>query len=166
MTEREKLIDLAHDYFKSVPWYADIADLNPEELIDHILANGVRLESEQATSDENKRWIPVTERLPEEKTCVLISCGGNVHVAKIEMGIDEQMRDAMKRGELSDPLIPSWSASTGYTLVKRSMLYSGCDVHGNNLVPYCWYSNYGPGKWFGQEVSHWMLLPEPPKEDV
>jgi hypothetical protein len=43
---------------------------------------------------------------------------------------------------------------------------SSCDVHGNNLVPYCWYSNYGPGKWFGQEVSHWMELPEPPKEDV
>lgn len=111
-------------------------------------------------------WIPVSERLPEEKTYVLISCGGNVHVARIEMGIDERIRDAMKRGELSDPLIPSWSASTGYTWVKRSMLYSGCDVHGNNLVPYCWYSNYGPGKWFGQEVSHWMLLPEPPKEDV
>ena len=109
-------------------------------------------------------WIPVSERLPEEKTYVLISCGGNVHVARIAMGIDEQMRDAMKRGELSDPLIPSWIASTGYTWVKRSMLYSGCDVHGNNLVPYCWYSNYGPGKWFGQEVSHWMPLPEPPKE--
>lgn len=43
MTDREKLIDLAHAYFKSVPWYADIADLNPEELIDHLLANGVTI---------------------------------------------------------------------------------------------------------------------------
>ena len=38
---REKMIDLAHDYFDSVPWYADIADLNPEELIDHLIANDV-----------------------------------------------------------------------------------------------------------------------------
>ena len=74
MTDREKLIELAHDYFKSVPWYADIADLNPEELIDHLLTNGVRLESEQATSDENKRWIPVSKRLPEHGKVVLV-CG-------------------------------------------------------------------------------------------
>ena len=40
---REKLIDLAHDYFDSVPWYADIADLNPEELTDHLIANGVTI---------------------------------------------------------------------------------------------------------------------------
>lgn len=73
MTEREKLIDLAHDYFKSVPWYADIADLNPEELIDHLLANGVRLEAKQATSDENKRWIPVSERLPEQGQEVIVA---------------------------------------------------------------------------------------------
>ena len=40
---REKLIELAHDYFDSVPWYADIADLNPEELIDHLIASGVTI---------------------------------------------------------------------------------------------------------------------------
>ena len=43
MGMREKLIYLAHDYFDSVPWYADIADLNPEELIDHLIANGVTI---------------------------------------------------------------------------------------------------------------------------
>lgn len=163
MTDREKLIELIHesdlvcnktlceecDYLCSKRCKASMT-------ADHLLANGVTFQ----------KWIPVSERLPKEKTYVLISCGGNVHVARIEMGIDERIRDAMKRGELSDPIIPSWSASTGYTWVKRSMLYSSCDVHGNNLVPYCWYSNYGLGKWFGQEVSHWMLLPEPPKEDV
>lgn len=50
MTDRKKLIELAHDYFKSVPWYADIADLNPEELIDHLFANGV-------TIPKRGRWI-------------------------------------------------------------------------------------------------------------
>lgn len=59
---REKLIDLAHDYFDSVPWYADIADLNPEELIDHLIANGVTIQS----------WIPVTERLPDRNGVFLV----------------------------------------------------------------------------------------------
>ncbi len=40
---REKLIELAQDYFDSVPWYADIADLNPEKLADHLIANGVTI---------------------------------------------------------------------------------------------------------------------------
>lgn len=39
-----------------------------EDMADYLIANGVRLEEKQATSDktseENKRWIPVTERLP------------------------------------------------------------------------------------------------------
>lgn len=164
MTDREKLIELMNENFTEycnvdiVAGHCKIRAItfDVDRFADFLISNGVTVQ----------KWIPVSERLPEEKTYVLISCGGNVHVARIKMGIDEQMRDAMKRGVLSDPLIPSWSASTGYTWVKRSMLYSGCDVHGNNLVPYCWYSNYGPGKWFGQEVSHWMLLPEPPKEDV
>ena len=35
-----------------------------------VIANSVRLEEKQATSDENK-WIPVTERLPEDNSNVL-----------------------------------------------------------------------------------------------
>ena len=42
---------------------------------DYLIANGVRLETKQATSEENKRWIPVTERLPELGSHVL-ACGG------------------------------------------------------------------------------------------
>lgn len=68
MGMREKLIDLAHDYFDSVPWYADIADLNPEELTDHLIANGVTIQS----------WIPVTERLPEPMKWVLCACRANI----------------------------------------------------------------------------------------
>ena len=45
-------------------------------MADHLLANGVRLKENQATSDENKRWIPVTERLPERGQEVIVFSGG------------------------------------------------------------------------------------------
>ena len=66
MGMREKLIDLAHDYFDSVPWYADIADLNTEELIDHLIANGVTIQ----------KWISVKDRLPEQGQEVIVYSGG------------------------------------------------------------------------------------------
>ena len=40
-----------------------------EHIADHLIANGVRLESMQASSEENKRWIPVTEQLPNTIPC-------------------------------------------------------------------------------------------------
>ena len=49
--------------------YFESKDCDYERLADGMIANGVRLEAKQATSEkaseENKRWIPVTERLPE-----------------------------------------------------------------------------------------------------
>lgn len=100
---REKLIDLAHDYFDYVPWYADIADLNPEELIDHLIANGVTI----------PQWIPVSERLPKEDERVLVWLGA---------------------GEIT------------YTQIDTDRLHKG--------------------KWrrWSKHVTHWMPLPEPPKE--
>ena len=47
---------------------------------DHLIANGVRLEEKQATSDESK-WIPVTERLPNKSEHYLCLCSsGQIHV--------------------------------------------------------------------------------------
>ena len=43
-------------------------------MVDRLIANGVRLEEKQATSDESK-WIPVTERLPEEEMEVIVYTG-------------------------------------------------------------------------------------------
>ena len=63
MTDREKLVDLL--------WQCVDLDTPFGEIADYLLSNGVRLEPKQATSDENKRWIPVFERLPRPNKLVL-----------------------------------------------------------------------------------------------
>ena len=77
--------------------------------------------------------------------------------------ISQEERQKMKNGEVEDRIEYGWSQSTGCMPLKRSNLYKACDVHGNNRVPYCWNANGGPMEWFGQNVTHWMPLPEPPK---
>ena len=108
-------------------------------------------------------WISVNERLPERGEYVLIWCG-SVQVARIEKGISMAERKAMQDGILDDPVERGWCASEGWRSHRRSDLFRGCDEWGNNLVPYHWYANGGPMSWFGQDVTHWMPLPEPPKE--
>ena len=107
-------------------------------------------------------WISVEERLPEEGKYVIVWVG-SAQVARIEKGITEEDRQKMKNGEVEDRIEYGWSQSTGFMPLKRSNLYKACDVHGNNRVPYCWKANGGPMEWFGQNVTHWMPLPEPPK---
>ena len=127
MTEREKLIRIIEEEDDGGPdcyecktpvgrchrcvneWHAD-----------YLIANGVRLETNQATSDkaseENKRWIPVTERLPEDELDrVLIASDFDSPVGNQKIDTDR-----FRRG--------SWVR-------------------------------------YGDHVTHWMPLPEPPKED-
>lgn len=111
---------------------------------------------------EERRWIPVTERLPEENEYVLIWCG-ECQIARIEKGISEEQRKAMKNGEINDPVESGWNMSDGYFRLKRSDSYKACDEGWNNKVPYCWRVNGGMMTLFGQNVTHWMPLPEPPK---
>lgn len=68
----------------------------------------------------------------------------------------------MKNGELPDPEEFCLVADKIITL-RRSQRYRSGDVWGNNLVPYYWKADGGPMEWFGQNITHWMPLPEPPK---
>ena len=88
---------------------------------------------------------------------------GGCHVAKIRRGISEETRAAMKRGEIDDPVAEYWSASSGNVLLKRSDMYTSADVHGNNLVPYCWDEAAGGHSWRGQDIKFWMPLPPKPE---
>ena len=128
------------------------------------LVNAKALESlYNAGYRKQSGWISVEERLPEEGKYVIVWVG-SVQVARIEKGITEEERQKMKNGEVEDRIEYGWSQSTGCIPLKRSNLYKACDVHGNNRVPYCWKANGGPMEWFGQNVTHWMPMPEPPKE--
>lgn len=114
-------------------------------------------------SDYRKQeWISVDERLPEENEYVLI-WADKVQVARIEKGISEETRQKMKNGELPDPAEMCIRPTEGIKSIPRSALYRAADVFGNNKVPYIWKANGGPMEWFGQCVTHWMPLPEPPK---
>lgn len=108
-------------------------------------------------------WINVEDRLPEENKYVLILNGSKIEVARIEKGISKEERDKMKCGELPERKERCVLVSGEVLTVNRSDLFKGCDEWTNNLVPYKWYAQSGPMQWQGQDVSHWMPLPEPPK---
>lgn len=38
------------------------------------------------------------------------------------------------------------------------------EIRDNNKKTYSWYSTVGPMHWFGQNVTHWAKLPNPPEE--
>ena len=67
---REKLIELL-DTIHHTPLGKTYRE-RIETIADYLIANGVRLETNQVTSEENKRWISVSERPPEPFTTVLV----------------------------------------------------------------------------------------------
>ena len=65
MTDREKLIELLGDYF-------DIGDCTPEDIADHLIANGVTFAKD---TDVHSKWISVEEKLPKDiANKVLVRC--------------------------------------------------------------------------------------------
>lgn len=110
-------------------------------------------------------WISVKDRLPDDEESVLILMGNIVEVAYIKKGISEKQRQEMKRNPLKDTKEECFSFTMGYYKINRSDSYKPYDEYGNNRVPYKWFAQSGPCSWFGQEVTHWMPLPEPPKEE-
>lgn len=63
---REKLIKLIREAFQPCEMYRAML------IADHLIANGVTFATD---NNVGSRWIPVTERLPEDEYPVLVTCG-------------------------------------------------------------------------------------------
>ena len=78
-------------------------------------------------------WIDVTDRLPQNRTYVLV-------------------RYTSGNWEDSDD-------QNGCVIKVMKFIETGYDRHNpNNSKPYHWES-FGPGSFFGQEVDYWMPIP-------
>lgn len=172
MTMREKLIELLEEAEGLVN--NDVPSL--EQIADHLIANGVIIKSdcENCASATTRvidklhgeiakhRWIPVTERLPEPETEVLILARGTQYWFKgtltthhiVTTGMYE---DGSKNTEDSewrwydhdfkyDEELDAYIIPEGWWEYKH---YNGDDEHNHPI---------------DNTVTHWMPLPEPPKE--
>ena len=111
MTDREKLIELIGNVQDEGMDYSDVVcayRTSNERLADYLLANGVRLESKQATSDENKRWIPVTEKLPEDWVDVLVLSELDFCETAVYIGIPGKWRVTWNHDMLEKNSITHW----------------------------------------------------------
>lgn len=123
-------------------------------IADNLIANGVRLEEKQATSDESKQsvaynststepltnrqqWIPVTERLPEEHDSTFAKFYGT-----------EKWVPGMFRTTSND-VNACVEYEDGTRIVKTLRTLDGK------------WNLKGTG---GKKVTHWMPLPELPKD--
>ena len=77
MTDREKLIELLKDTRNNAAWH----HWGYEESADHLIANGVTFAKDNNVLD---KWIPVTERLPNYNTFVIVFAEGIVGEAVLD----------------------------------------------------------------------------------
>jgi hypothetical protein len=91
-------------------------------------------------------WISCEEALPKPNQVVIVyakeSQMADYSICTFEKGISMEERRQMAGTE-------------------RALRFKAADEHGNNTNPYCW-RKFGPGTYFGQDVTHWMPLPSAP----
>jgi hypothetical protein len=103
-------------------------------------------------------WISCDEQLPENRQLVIIYAP-KAHMSKINICRFERGISAKEREELR--------LSGDENLVARGRAYSGADEHANNRKPYKWdvQGKRVHGSYFGQDVTHWMPIPDSPDSD-
>ena len=134
MTDVEKLVLLLGEGHLNFYENFDPQKNYYKVLAEHLLANGVRLETKQATSDKASEWISVEERLPEKPlSCIVYRRPFNW----FDYCVSFAAFDPCYRGEFGNPM-------------------------NGKAVWYDYDSEYGDYKL--SNITHWMPLPEPPKE--
>ena len=122
--------------------------------------NAIMVIQDLPSAEPERKWIPVSERLPEEGRLVIVSGRSEgIGIASLIKGISQETRRKMENGEIDNPDVEGWCQSDGWTKSKRSNIFQEGDEWGNNSKDYAW--QYGPYHYFGQEFIAWMPLPEP-----
>lgn len=112
-------------------------------------------------------WISVEDKLPENGEMVFVYLGNyrqsqKYDVVRFEKGVSQEERKQMKERSLVDIGVNVYS-NGHQVLAKRSSMFMASDEEGNNRKPYSWTNS--PMQYFGQDVTHWMPLPSPPKTE-
>lgn len=96
-------------------------------------------------------WISVQDRLPMNGQRVLVYDGGATQWNPTVSAA------VFVKGRTHEEIMVEYR-DTG------RLWYTFGDEEGNNKKPYGWRGD-AHMQWFGQQVTHWMPLPKPPKED-
>lgn len=125
---------------------ADYGDCKFDGVCNAVLESADTLYRAGYRKQKEGEWISVEDRLPDDNQDVLIYDGNalqwkpSVSVATFSKG---RTKEELRKG--------------GYLRISCS------DEDGNNKKPYCWRCTHSHMIWFGQYVTHWKPLPEPPK---
>lgn len=150
MTDREKLLGLIISAKRDDPETGSFT----EWLTDYLLAKGVTVQN----------WIPVTERLPENEVDVLILAERRLY------GIPET--DSRKHHIVATAFHTDGKMNTeesGYTWELDNVDMEYDEEADAYIVPEGWWEAVRYGEEFSAVddfVTHWMPLPEPPKEEA
>ena len=121
------------------------------------------LESQQkriAELEAQNRWIPVTERLPENEKDVLICAERRLRFGNVDKIIFIVSTAFHTDGKMNT----EESAYTWETEYMNAEYDEDADAY---IIPEGWWESVNYGECFSAVsdfVTHWMPLPEPPKE--
>ena len=173
MTDREKLIQIIDS---SRTYAAD-----KESLADHLIANGVRLETEQATSDENKRIEELEAQLAEREKVVIQLReqwqDAEMHICTMCGHFDHKTDGNLIYGnrtcgeacgypfckEKFTPWIPvSERLPEEWKEVLVLSEFDFCETAVYLGIPGKWRVTWNHAMLEENSITHWMPLPEPP----